>query len=74
MLGLMRQIGLDIITLTEELGETEFFAFLKTYISQNQNQVVEAEDFFSLLLEISSVDLEELLKNYFYSWNQRIGG
>lgn len=26
MLGLMRQIGLDIITLTEEIGEAEFFA------------------------------------------------
>ena len=26
LLGLMRQLGLDIITLTEELGESEFFA------------------------------------------------
>jgi uncharacterized protein with HEPN domain len=26
MLGLMRQIGLDIIVLTEEINETEFFA------------------------------------------------
>jgi uncharacterized protein with HEPN domain len=26
MLGLMEQIGLDILTLTEELNETEFFA------------------------------------------------
>lgn len=26
LLGLMRQLGLDIITLTEELDETEFFA------------------------------------------------
>lgn len=26
MLGLMAQIGLDIITLTEEISETEFFA------------------------------------------------
>jgi uncharacterized protein with HEPN domain len=26
MLGLMRQIGLDIITLTEEIGEAEFFS------------------------------------------------
>lgn len=60
--------------LRKTIGETEFFAFLKTYIAQNQNQVVKAEDFFSLLLEISSGDLEDLLKNYFYSWNQRIGG
>ena len=26
MLGLMRQIGLDIVTLTEEISEAEFFA------------------------------------------------
>ncbi|TAJ81261.1 MAG: hypothetical protein EPO42_02430 [Gallionellaceae bacterium] len=26
LLGLMRQLGLDIITLTEELDETEFFS------------------------------------------------
>jgi uncharacterized protein with HEPN domain len=26
LLGLMRQLGLDIITLTEEIDETEFFA------------------------------------------------
>ena len=26
MLGLMEQLGLDILTLTEELNETEFFA------------------------------------------------
>ncbi len=26
LLGLMRQLGLDIITLTEELNETEFFS------------------------------------------------
>lgn len=32
LLGLMRQLGLDIITLTEELGETEFFASRLTRI------------------------------------------
>ncbi len=32
LLGLMRQLGLDIITLTEELDETEFFASRLTRI------------------------------------------
>lgn len=32
LLGLMRQLGLDIITLTEEIDETEFFASRLTRI------------------------------------------
>ncbi|MFA6014481.1 MAG: hypothetical protein WC742_05390 [Gallionellaceae bacterium] len=32
MLGLMRQLGLDIITLTEEIDENEFFASRLTRI------------------------------------------
>lgn len=36
MLGLMRQLGLDIITLTEELDEGEFFASRLTRVQTLQ--------------------------------------
>ena len=47
------------------VGDQAFFAFLRDYASQNRNQIATATDFFAILQENTSKDLDGLLLEYF---------
>jgi hypothetical protein len=47
------------------IGDQAFFAFLRDYAGQNKNQIATATDFFAILQENTSKDLNELLLEYF---------
>ena len=47
------------------VGEEAFFDFLKDYANREQNQIATSQDFFAILKEHSSVDLSDLVAEYF---------
>jgi len=49
----------------QRIGDQAFFAFLKDYIARYRRQIATGEDFFTLLASHSSVDITELLAEYF---------
>ena len=51
--------------LRKELGDQVFFTFLRDYITQKSHQLATTQDFFAILKEHTSKDIEGLLKEYF---------
>ena len=51
------------------IGDQAFFAFLRDYASQKRYQLATAADFFAILSEHSSEDLDDLLAQYFQGEN-----
>ncbi|MGB9640826.1 MAG: M1 family metallopeptidase [Anaerolineales bacterium] len=51
--------------LRKAMGNPAFFNFLKRYVSTYQYKIVTTKDFFNLLKQSSTIDLDPLIKNYF---------
>jgi hypothetical protein len=51
--------------LREQTGDEAFFAFLRTYLEQGRYQVMTTEDFFMLLEDEFSVEVDDLRAEYF---------
>jgi hypothetical protein len=51
--------------LRDQMGDEDFFAFLRMYLEQGRYRVMTAEDFFTLLEDDFSVDVGELREEYF---------
>jgi aminopeptidase N len=49
------------------IGDQAFFAFLRDYAERNKHQVATASDFFNILQENTSKDLNGLMVKYFQS-------
>jgi aminopeptidase N len=47
------------------IGDQAFFAFLRDYANQNRNQIATATDFFAVLQENTSKNLDGLITEYF---------
>lgn len=51
--------------LRKELGDQVFFTFLRDYVTQKSYQLATTQDFFAILKEHTSKNIEGLLKEYF---------
>ena len=51
--------------LRQAVGDEAFFDFLQDYVKQRAHRLASAEDFFTILKEHSSVDIEPLQQEYF---------
>ncbi|MEX2144122.1 MAG: M1 family aminopeptidase [Anaerolineales bacterium] len=51
----------------EAMGDEAFFGFLREYATQGAGEIVSRLDFFTLLSQVSSVDLDPLITKYFES-------
>jgi len=49
------------------IGDQDFFAFIRDYAQRNRYKIATASDFFAILREHTSVDLDGLLAEYFQS-------
>jgi hypothetical protein len=47
------------------MGDSAFFAFLRSYATEKSGQIATREDFFTLLSQYTSADTRPLLKKYF---------
>ncbi len=54
-----------MVALKNELGEEQFYAFLRDYAARNRDQIVTGEDFFSLLGEYGDVSSWSWIGEYF---------
>jgi hypothetical protein len=52
-------------SLRERMGDEAFFAFLRMYLEQGRYRVMTGEDFFALLEDQFSVEVDDLLAEYF---------
>ena len=47
------------------VGDQVFFAFLKDYVARYRGQIATGQDFFALLEDHSSVEIDDLIEDYF---------